>query len=171
MTTALSAVDPLADGLGYGIGTGVRIAAIALAVALNVVVFVIGFRVLTVRDVRLADLMPGAIGAAVAVEVQQTVGALFLSRELAGASQVYGMFGLLAWLYLQAVIVVFCAEINTVRARRLWPRNLLAPFVEDVVLTPADRASYRSYADTERYQPSQEVQSTFNHQPTPHDES
>jgi uncharacterized BrkB/YihY/UPF0761 family membrane protein len=171
MTTALSAVGPVADGLGYGIGTGVRIAAIALAVALNMAVFVIVFRVLTVRDVGLADLMPGAIGAAVAVEVQQTVGALFLSRELAGASQVYGMFGLLAWLYLQAVIVVFCAEINTVRARRLWPRNLLAPFVEDVVLTPADRASYRSYADTERYQPSQEVQSTFNHQPTPHDES
>jgi membrane protein len=174
ITTALSAVGPLADGLGYGIGPGVRIAAIALAVALNVVVFVIGFRVLTVRDMRLVDLMPGAIGAAVAVEVLQTAGALFLSRELTGASQVYGMFGLvfglLAWLYLQAVIVVFCAEINTVRVRRLWPRNLLTPFVEDVVLTPADRASYRSYADTERYQPSQQVQSTFNHQSTPHDE-
>jgi membrane protein len=164
----------VADGLGYGIGTGVRITAIAVAVALNVAVFVIGFGVLTVRDVGLADLMPGAIGAAVAVQVLQTVGALFLSRELTGASQVYGVFGLvfglLAWLYLQAVIVVFCAEINIVRARRLWPRNLLTPFIQDVALTPADRASYRSYANTERYQPSQQVQPTFDHQPTPHDE-
>jgi membrane protein len=171
MTTALSTVGPVADGLGYGLGTGARIAAPAVAVALNVAVFVIGFRVLTVRDVGLADLMPGAIGAAVTVEVLQTVGALFLSRELTGASQVYGVFGLvfglLAWLYLQAVIVVFCAEINTVRARRLWPRNLFTPFIEDVTLTPADRASYRSYANTERYQPSQEMHPTFDDQSTP----
>ena len=96
----------------------------------------------------MADLLPGAVAAAVAVGVLQTVGALFLSRELTGASQVYEVFtlvfGLLAWLYLQAVIVVFCAEINTVRARRLWPRNLLTPFAADMALTPADRASYRS---------------------------
>jgi membrane protein len=168
MTTALSAVGPVADGFGYGLGTGARIAAPAVAVAVNVAVFVIGFRVLTVRDVDLADLMPGAVAAAVAVQVLQTVGALFLSRELTGASRVYGVFGLvfglLAWLYLQAVIVVFCAEINTVRARRLWPRNLLTPFVEDVTLTPADRASYRSYADTERYKPSEQVHPTFDHQ-------
>lgn len=168
MTTALSAVGPVADGFGYGIGTVVRSAAIAIAVAVNVAVFVIGFRVLTVRGVGLADLLPGAVGAAVAVEVLQTVGALFVSRELNGASQVYGVFGLvfglLAWLYVQAVIVVFCAEINVVWARRLWPRNLLTPFVEDVTLTPADRASYRSYADAERYKPSEQVHSTFDHQ-------
>jgi hypothetical protein len=81
---------------------------------------------------------------------------------------VFGLvFGLLAWLYLQAVIVVFCAEINTVRARRLWPRNLLTPFVADEVLTPADRASYRSYADTERHQPFEQLRPTFDDQSTP----
>jgi membrane protein len=167
MTTALSALGPVADGLGYGLGTGARIAALAVAVAINLAMFVIGFRILTARDVELADLMPGAVAAATAVQVLQTVGALFLSRELNGASQVYGVFGLvfglLAWLYAQAAIVVFCAEINTVRTRRLWPRNLLTLFIEDVTLTPADRASYRSYANTERYQPSQQVHPTFDH--------
>jgi membrane protein len=64
--------------------------------------------------------------------------------------------------------VVFCAEINTVHARRLWPRNLLTPFVEDVTLTPADRASYRSYADTERYQPSEQLHTTYDDQPPSH---
>jgi hypothetical protein len=63
------------------------------------------------------------------VEVLQTVDALFLSRELTGASRVYGVFGLLAWLYL------------------------------------------RSYADTERYQPSTQVRPTFDDQSTPPDKS
>lgn len=173
MTTALSAVGTVAAGFGTGIGTGVRIAAIAVAVVANMAAFLIGFRVLTARDVGLADLMPGAVGAAVAVQVLQTVGTLFVSRGLNGASQVYGVFGLvlglLAWLYLQSVILVLCAEINAVRARRLWPRNLLTPFVDDVTLTPADRASYRSYADAERHTPSEQVHTTFDHQSSPHD--
>jgi membrane protein len=182
ITTALSAVGtaatdflmttPLSAG-GSGIGTGVRIAAIAVAAIVNVAAFLIGFRVLSAREVRLADLLPGAVGAGVAIEVLQTVGTVFLSRELIGASQVYGVFGLvfglLAWLYLQAAIVVFCAEINAVRARRLWPRNLLTPFLDDTVLTPADQASYRSYADTERYQPSEQLHTTYNDQSPPHD--
>jgi uncharacterized BrkB/YihY/UPF0761 family membrane protein len=68
---------------------------------------------------------------------------------------------LLAWLYLLAMILVLCAEINAVRARRLWPRNLLIPFIDDVNLTPADQASYRSYADTERHKPFARVRTTF----------
>lgn len=168
ITTALAAVGPVAAG--YGFGAGVRIAAIAVAMIVNVGAFLVGFRVLTARDVPLTDLMPGAVGAGVAVEVLQIVGALFVSYELSDASQIYGVFGLvlglLAWLYLQAVIVVFCAEINAVRARRLWPRNLLTPFVDDVALTRADRASYRSYVDSERFTSSQQVQTTFDHQPS-----
>ncbi|MGH3670380.1 MAG: hypothetical protein ACRDSH_07060, partial [Pseudonocardiaceae bacterium] len=85
----------------------------------------------------------------------------------------YGVFGLvlglLAYLYLQAVTVVFCAEINAVRARQLWPRSLLTPFIDDVALTPADRASYRSYAGTERFKSFEQVQTTFDHQPPAND--
>lgn len=111
--------------------------------------------------------------AAIAVSMIVNVGALFVSHVLSGASQIYGVFGLvlglLAYLYLQAVIVVFCAEINVVRARRLWPRNLLTPFINDVELTAADRASYRSYVNSERFKPSQQVQTTFDHQPSAND--
>jgi YihY family inner membrane protein len=173
ITTALAAVGPVAAGYGYGISTGERIAAIAVAIIVNVGAFLVGFRVLTAREIPLADLMPGAVAAGVAVEVLQMAGTWFVSYELNGASQIYGVFGLvlglLAWLYLQAVIVVFCAEINAVRARRLWPRNLLTPFVNDVALTLADRASYRSYVDSERFKPSQQVQTTFDHQPSAND--
>jgi membrane protein len=169
ITTGLAAVGSLAAG--YGLGVWVGIAAIPLAIIVNVGAFLVGFRVLTARSVPLADLMPGALSAGVAVELLQTGGALFVSHELRGASQVYGVFGLvlglLAWLYLQAVIVVLCAEINVVRARRLWPRNLLTAFVDvdDAALTHADKDSYRSYVDSERSKPSQEVHTTFDHEP------
>jgi len=167
ITTALAAVGPVAAG--YGLGAGVPLAATAVATIVNVGAFLVGFRVLTARDVPLADLMPGAVSAGVAVQVLQTVGALVVNDELSGASRIYGVFGLvlglLAWLYLQAVILVFCAEINVVRARRLWPRNLLAPFVDDVALTPADRASYHSYAGTERFKTFEQVRTTFDGQP------
>jgi membrane protein len=164
---------PVAAGFGYGIGAWVPIVALAVATIVNVGALLVGFRVLTARDVALADLLPGAIGAGVTIQVLQTVGTLFVSRELGGASQVYGVFGLvlglLAWLYLQAVILVFCAEINVVRTRRLWPRHLLAPFTDDVTLTRADQASYRSYANTERYKPFEQVQTTFDDQPNASD--
>jgi membrane protein len=173
ITTALAAVGPVAAS--YGFGTGVRLAAIAVSTTVNVGAFLVMFRVLTARDVPLADLMPGAVGAGVAVQVLQIVGALYVSYELNGASQIYGVFGLvlglLAWLYLQAVIVVFCAEINAVRARRLWPRNLLTPFIDDVALTRADRASYRSYTDTERFKTFEQVETTFNRQPSANDKT
>ncbi|MGH3755027.1 MAG: YihY/virulence factor BrkB family protein [Pseudonocardiaceae bacterium] len=179
-TTALAAIGPVVAGFGSEIGiseigTGVRIGAFVIAMAANMAAFLILFRVLTARDVTLADLIPGAVGAGVAVQLLQTVGALFVSRQLAGVSQIYGVFGLvlglLAWLYLQSVILVFCAEINAVRARRLWPRNLLTPFTDDVALTPADRAAYRSYANTERYTPAAQVHTTFDHPPSKSDES
>jgi hypothetical protein len=51
-----------------------------------------------------------------------------------------------------------------VRARRLWPRNLLTPFINDVALTAADRASYRSYLDSERFKPFEHVHTTFDGQ-------
>lgn len=171
ITTALAAVGPVAAS--YGLGTGVRIAAIAVSTTVNVGAFLVMFRVLTARDILLADLMPGAVGAGVAVQVLQIVGALFVSYELNGASQIYGVFGLvlglLAWLYLQAVIVVICAEINAVRARRLWPRNLLTPFIDDVALTHADRASYRSYANAERFKTFEQVETTFDRRPSAND--
>ena len=167
ITTAISAAGPVAASLGYG-GTWTSLAAIVVAIAANVGVILIAFRVLTADEIRLADLVPGAICAGIGVHALQIGGALFVGYELRGSSQIYGVFGLvlglLAYLYLLSVIVVFCAEINVVRARRLWPRNLLTPFINDVALTAADRASYRSYVDAERFKPFEQVHTTFDGQ-------
>jgi hypothetical protein len=53
---------------------------------------------------------------------------LFVNHTLKNTTQVYGFFGfvlgLLAWIYLGAQILLLGAEINVVRAKRLWPRSL-----------------------------------------------
>jgi len=36
------------------------------------------------------------------------------------------VLGLLTWLYLVGQITLLAAEINVVRARRLWPRSFLS---------------------------------------------
>ena len=57
------------------------------------------------------------------------------------SDSVYGVFGtvlgLLAWIYLAVEVTVYCAEINVVLARRLWPRSIVQP-----PLTEADRAGW-----------------------------
>jgi hypothetical protein len=50
---------------------------------------------------------------------------------------------------------------NAVAARRLWPRSLLGPFIEEVDLTGADRRSYTSYATAQRYRESQDIDVSF----------
>jgi membrane protein len=94
-----------------------------------------------------------------------STGAFFVRTGLLGSSQVYGLFGivlgLMAWIYLEAVIVVLAAELNVVLARGLWPRSLLTPFVEDVDLTGADRRSYTSYASAQQYKDAQSIKVEF----------
>ena len=44
-------------------------------------------------------------------------------------SQTYGLFaivlGALGWIFLQARVVVYAAEVNVVRREGLWPRSLV----------------------------------------------
>lgn len=139
--------------------------ATAVLVVANAGLFVLAFRTLTARQLSVRDVLPGALMAAVMCQILQWVGTWYVSYELRGSSQVYGLFGivlgLLAWIYLQALVVVLAAELNAVLAQRLWPRALLTPFVEDVELTSADRRSYRSYATTQRYREAERITVEF----------
>ena len=42
-------------------------------------------------------------------------------------------------------------EVNVVAQRHLWPRALLAPFIDQVQLTPADKRAYAGYAESETH--------------------
>jgi YihY family inner membrane protein len=154
-TTALS-------GLGTA-GTSsflpLKIIGLAVAAVVNVGVFVLGFRVLTVRDVALRDLVPGAVVAGLGWLALQSIGGYYVTHQLQGASQTYGMFavviGLLSWLYLQAQLTLFAAEINVVRAGHLWPRAI------GPELTEADKLAYASYAEVEERRPDADVRVGF----------
>lgn len=88
-------------------------------------------------------------------EVVQLLGVYVLGHALRGANQTYGVFGLvlglIAWIYLLALVTVVAVEITVVAHRRLWPRALLAPFTDHAELTSADRRAYTGYVQSERH--------------------
>jgi YihY family inner membrane protein len=126
---ASATVAAVSASLGStAVATGVGVGA---SVLLNVAVCAAAFKLLTVADVGLRDVILGAIVAGVLWTILQAFGGVLIERRVMGASDVYGFFavviGLLTWIYVTAQIMFLAAEINAVRARRLWPRVLFPP--------------------------------------------
>jgi len=113
---------------GSNYGAVWKIGSIVLSTLLDFALFWVGFRVLTTGDVSWRSLRGGAIAAAVAYQVLQALGGLYVSHVVKGASNVYGTFalviGLLSWIYLATAVVLLSAEGNVVATRGLWPRSL-----------------------------------------------
>jgi membrane protein len=126
VTTALSSV---AAGAGHLLtGSGGQVLAVTVSLVLNVGAFWLAFRLASTFKVPWHDLRYGAVIAAVVWQVLQVAGGYFISHQLQRASSLYGAFGvvlgLLAWLYLQAMVTLYAAEVDVVLVRRLWPRTL-----------------------------------------------
>jgi len=143
VTTGLSGLTTGAGAFGTTVAGGLRVGAILLSVLANIALFMLTFRVLTVRDVPTRHLRLGAVVAAIGWQIVQLLGTYFVTHALKGAREAYGVFGLvlglIAWIYLLALVTVLAAEINVVAQRHLWPRALLTPFTDDVQLTSADK--------------------------------
>lgn len=71
------------------------------------------------------------------------------------------VLGLIAFLYVTSLIVVLSAEANAVRVARLWPRALLTPLTDDVVLTPADERAYTEQALAQQTKGFERIEVTF----------
>lgn len=166
-TTALS-------GFGAGdaspLGVVLRVLTLLLSVAVNGVVFLFAFRLATTRHLTVRQIAPGALIAAVLWQLLQTFGVGYVGYVVDNASASNGVFalvlGLLAFLYLAAVVGVLCVEVNVVRVDRLYPRALLTPFTDDVDLTPGDRRSYTGSAKAQRAKGFQEVDVRFDKPPS-----
>jgi membrane protein len=141
-------------------GAFLRTWEIALSLLFNLVLFMLIYRVLTRLDLRWRDVLPGGIVAAVLWTALQGLGGYYVDHTIKGASNVYGTFalviGLLVWIYLGGQLTLYCAEINVVRVRRLWPRSLVQP-----PLTEADRRVMRAGTLVERRRPEQHIKVTF----------
>jgi inner membrane protein YhjD len=142
---------------GFGV---FETAAILVGTALNVGLLLVAFRLLTVHEVPVRDLVPGAVFAAVAFQILQLGGGAYVGHTLKNASSTYGFFGivigLLTWVYLQARVLLYAAEINVVRLRKLYPRALFPP-----PETEADRRALAQYAQTEKRHESEDITVTF----------
>jgi uncharacterized BrkB/YihY/UPF0761 family membrane protein len=140
------------------------------AVVVNALLFIFAFRVLTAREISTRQVRGGAIAAAIIWQLLQVIGTYAVGHALKGASATYGVFGLvlglITWIYLGAVTVLLCAEINVVRAGKFWPRSLMTPF-RDTELTAGDRRAYASYPATEQHKESQNVDVDFDQPDTP----
>jgi membrane protein len=138
----------------------VRVAGVALSAVLNLGLFLVAFRVLTVEDVSWGDVFPGAAIAAVGWSILQALGGFIIGHQLDSAARTYRFFAvviaLLTWIYLGAQLTLLAAEVNVVRARRLWPRAL-----DPKDMTEADRRALAMHAEVEERREEEEVNVRF----------
>jgi YihY family inner membrane protein len=164
-TTLISALGSSADAFSAKIGIGVQLPLWLLSVTLNTGIFVVLYQVATTRRHTLMESLPGAASAAVLWQLLQLIGAAYVGHVVRNANATNGVFalvlGLIAWIYLGAMTVVLGVEINVVRAHKLYPRALLAPFTDNVDLTRADQEAYTDYAEAQQTKGFESVDVSF----------
>jgi membrane protein len=110
-------------------------------------------------------VLPGGLAVAVMWQALQAVGGLYVGRVINRASEMNGVFalvlGLVALIYVAAVMAMLGIEINVVLTKKLYPRALLTPFTDAVHLTDADRQVYTEYAQAQRHKGFERVTVTF----------
>ena len=125
-TTAMTALGGQASGHVFGVG--LRIALLAASFVLTALLFWLGMRTATAAEVDGRDLRLAAILTTVFWQGLQYLGGFIAAHQLAHASTLYGVFGLvlglLAWIYLQARLTMLAVASDVVRARKSWPRSL-----------------------------------------------
>ena len=165
IATVLSGLASSATAFGADLGWLGAVVIVGAAIAVNTAVFVVGFWICVATDRSVRSLLPGALTAAVGWQVLQLGGTAYVSRVVTNTDATYGAFalvlGLIAWIFLASVTIVFGAEIDVVRYKRLYPRSLLTPFTDNVELTGADRRTYTEIATAQQYKEFETVTVSF----------
>lgn len=155
VTAAASTAAGAATSLGFG-GLPARIVSMAVGAALGFGFFLILFRVAVPAQVSTRSMMLGAAVSAIGWQILLTAAGVVVAHQLRHAQAVAGLFGvvlgLLAWLALQATIIVYAMEVDVVRAKRFWPRSIVQP-----PLTDADKSYYDSALRAEAQRPEQRL--------------
>lgn len=136
------------------------IGGVLLALLFNLLLFFAAFKFLSPEEIPTRDLLPGVIFAAILWQILQHIGGYYVSHVVRHAHETSGLFafvlGLLAWLYLGGQLTLIAAEINVVRARRLWPRSFFSQPLLD-----ADKRALISSAETEERVDEENVEVNF----------
>lgn len=131
----------------------------------TVAIFVGLFRLVSLGRAGIRAVLPGAVVSALGWQVLQVLGGLYVSALITRTSQMNQTFalvlGLVAFLFLAALVAVIGLEVNVVLRRRLYPRALLTPFTDNVDLTRADKKAYTMYAKAQRHKGFQHIEASF----------
>ena len=165
VTSGLNFLISTGNDVSAQMGSELKVLGFALSAVISVAIFTGAFQLLTAQDLHWRDVGIGGAIAGTGWTLLQAFGSRYVVHEVNHGSALYGVFGVvlgtLAWVYIVALTVMVSAEINVVRARRLWPRSLLTPFIDDVELTDADRAVYQGYACTQRFKGWERIDVSF----------
>jgi hypothetical protein len=169
VSTAASTTDILTDILGEGVRWLVPFLTILVVGTFLTQLF----RFAAAGQHSFARAAPGGYTLAVMWQALQLGGAAYVEEVLVDTSsmtQTFGLvLGLIGFLWIGAVMAVLAMEINVVLVRRLWPRALLTPFTDNVVLTDADRRAYAAYARMQRHKGFEKVSVSWDPGPVERD--
>jgi uncharacterized BrkB/YihY/UPF0761 family membrane protein len=156
--------NPGAFGGLIGPATGwiVRVIGFALTAA----IFVGLFRLVSAGRADTRSVLPGAVVAAVGWQLLQLAGNSYVTHVINRAEQAVNstfalVLGLVAFIFVAAVMTVLALEVNVVLRRHLYPRALLTPFTDNVELTEADVRAYTAYAKAQRHKGFQVIEARF----------
>jgi YihY family inner membrane protein len=137
-----------------------RVASVVGGVVLNIALITAMLRIWTPSVVPTRQLLAGAALAGIAWEVVLVLGNWFVTSRLDQAAGLYGVFAYvlvaLSWVYLATRIVLVATELNVVVARRLWPRRITQPPLND-----QDREVLTAIVRNERRRPEQHIHVTY----------
>lgn len=128
-------------------------------------IFITVFKFVSLRRASWRSVLPGSLFCALGWQVLQYAGDAYVQGVIVRASSMNQTFalvlGLVALLFLLTAIIVIGLQINVVRRRHLYPRALLTPFTDNVVLTAGDRRAYAQYARMQRHKGFQTISVDF----------
>lgn len=153
------------DSMGADLQPSIGVISRIVGFVLTVGIFVAIFRLISLGRAKTRAVLPGALVTGVLWQGLQVVGNTYVREVIGKANQVNQTFalvlGLLAFVYIAAIMVMLGLEVNVVLRRHLYPRALLTPFTDNVVLTEADQKAYAAYAKSQRHKGFQNVVVTF----------
>ena len=116
--------------LGQGHGNIFRVLITFGSIVLLAGVFMGVLKLALPSTVRLNRALAGAISMSVAMTLLQLLGGYYVTHELKNYTSYTSLFAiplvLLAWIYLEAQILLYSLEVTIVREKKLWPVRLIA---------------------------------------------
>jgi membrane protein len=165
VVAVLTSVLSHAEVFGYTVNEGLSWLLRLVALLVNAAVLSLMMRFATSHRQGFLASLPGALTVAVLWQLLQLLGGAYVGHVVRRADDLNAVFalvlGLIAFVYVAAVMAVIGLEVNVVLARRLYPRALLTPFTDAVQLTEADRRAYTDYAKAQRHKGFESVRVSF----------